>query len=45
MSNRQTTKQTIHNNGNNNGNVDYDFNYNGVVNFEKKPIYDKYDTQ
>lgn len=45
MSNRQTTKQTIHNNGNNNGNVDYDFNYNGVVNFEKKPIYDKYDAQ
>jgi len=57
MSNRRTTKQTtstttgsnVRSNGNVKGNgnvnVDYDFNYNGVVNFEKKPIYDKYDAQ
>lgn len=26
-------------------NLDYDFNYNGAVNFEKIPIHDKYDVQ
>jgi len=54
MSNRRTTNQIIVNDkekgsakekGNGNVNVDYDFNYNGTINFEKKPIYDKYDAQ